>query len=234
MSLGRILIVEDDRRIVSFLQPGLRAEGYNVDIARDGIEGLELARRGDFALIVMDYMLPGLTGVEISTKLREEGCSSLILMLTARDGLQDKVAGLKGGADDYLTKPFAFAELLARIEAMLRRNRSPGPAPSTLNVADLTLNPVTKTVRRAGQPITLTPKEFALLDCLMRNAGTVVSRAMLLSHVWNMNLDPGTKVVDVYIGYLRRKVDPQGCQPLISTVRGFGYIISAEMSEPLP
>jgi two-component system, OmpR family, response regulator len=199
MAGTRLLLVEDDQRIVSFLQRGLKAENYSVEVARDGAAGLELARSGEFALVILDRMLPGLDGMEVCARLREEGCNSLILMLTARDALQDKIAGLKSGADDYLTKPFAFGELLARLEALLRRKGETNPAAAILQIGDLALDPSAKTVRRGGRQIDLTPKEFALLAYLMANAGVVVSRQSLLANVWGMNFDPGTKVVDVYI-----------------------------------
>jgi two-component system, OmpR family, response regulator len=226
MTGKRLLIVEDDPRIVSFLEPGLRAEGYLVEVARDGVAGLDLARDCQFALIVLDYMLPGLDGLEFCQRLRGDGCSSLILMLTAKHGLQDKITALKGGADDYLTKPFAFGELLARIEALLRRRGDLASDARVLQVEDLTLDLDTKMVQRGGRRIDLTPKEFALLSHLMANAGTVVSRQSLLSNVWGLNFDPGTKVVDVYIRYLRLKLDRTGT-PMIGTVRGFGYTMPA-------
>lgn len=228
MPVARLLLIEDDRRIVSFLQPGLTAESYSVEVARDGLQGLQLALRGEFALIILDQMLPGLDGLEVCIRLRQEGCRSLILMLTARDTLKDKIAGLKSGADDYLTKPFAFGELLARIEALLRRGRALDQAASVFQIGDLSLDLAAKTVRRGERQIELTPKEFALLAYLMANAGTVVSRAKLLSDVWGINFDPGTKIVDVYIRYLRIKIDAPDASPLIRTVRGFGYTISAE------
>jgi two-component system OmpR family response regulator len=227
LAVARLLLVEDDPRIVSFLDPGLTAEGYSVEVARDGLKGLEFARGGDFAVIILDYMLPGLNGLELCMRLREEGCQSLIMMLTAKDGLQDKIAGLKGGADDYLTKPFAFGELLARIEALLRRKGAAERPAEVLTVGDLSLDTAAKAVRRGERRIELTPKEFALLAYLMTNAGTVVSRQNLLSNVWGMNFDPGTKVVDVYIRYLRLKIDREGEAPLIQTVRGFGYTMPA-------
>ena len=232
MISARVLVVEDDPRILSVLQRGLRAEGYRVEVARDGLEGLDLARRENFALIVLDRMLPGLEGLEVCARLRREGSPSLIMMLTARDELEDKVDGLKGGADDYLTKPFALGELLARLEALLRRGRdgegASAASPQVLQVGDLRLDLGTKAVRRGERRIDLTAKEFALLAYLMANAGTVVSRAKLLSNVWGMNFDPGTKLVDAYIRYLRRKVDEDEAEPLIQTVRGFGYMVSTE------
>ena len=223
MAGTRLLLVEDDQRIVSFLQRGLKAENYSIEVARDGAAGLELARSGEFALVILDRMLPGLDGMEVCARLREEGCNSMILMLTARDALQDKIAGLKSGADDYLTKPFAFSELLARIEALLRRKGETNLAAAILRVGDLALDLAAKTVQRGGRQIDLTPKEFALLAYLMTNAGVVVSRQSLLANVWGMNFDPGTKVVDVYIRYLRLKVDRDSDNPIIRTVRGFGY-----------
>ena len=235
MPSARVLLVEDDPRIVSFLQRGLQAEGYSVEVARDGRKGLDLARREEFALIILDRMLPEIEGLEVCARLREEGSRSLIMMLTARDELQNKVDGLKRGADDYMTKPFALDELLARLEALLRRGRDEGAAaapPQVLQVGDLRLDLGTKAVRRGGRRIDLTAKEFALLAYLMANAGTVVSRAKLLSNVWGMNFDPGTKLVDVYIRYLRRKVDEDEAEPLIQTVRGFGYMVSAEEALP--
>jgi two-component system, OmpR family, response regulator len=235
MPSARVLLVEDDPRIVSFLQRGLQAEGYSVEVARDGRKGLDLARREEFALIILDRMLPEIEGLEVCARLREEGSRSLIMMLTARDELQNKVDGLKRGADDYMTKPFALDELLARLEALLRRGRdegAPAAPPQVLQVGDLRLDLGTKAVRRGGRRIDLTAKEFALLAYLMANAGTVVSRAKLLSNVWGMNFDPGTKLVDVYIRYLRRKVDEDEAEPLIQTVRGFGYMVSAEEALP--
>ena len=228
MAVARLLLVEDDPRIVSFLQPGLKAESYGVEVARDGQEGLDMALSGEFALIILDYMLPSLNGLEVCARLRAEGCQSLILMLTAKDGLRDKIAGLKGCADDYLTKPFAFGELLARIEALLRRRGETERAATILQVGDLSLDLNAKAVRRGERQIDLTPKEFALLAYLMENAGTVVSRQNLLSDVWGMNFTPGTKVVDVYIRYVRLKVDSDGESPLIRTVRGFGYTVPAD------
>lgn len=229
MLATRLLLIEDDPRITSFLRPGLKAEGYGVEVARDGVAGLEMARSGNFPIIILDNMLPGLSGLEICARLREAGSSSRILMLTAKDRLQDKIAGLKGGADDYLTKPFAFGELLARIEALLRRTEHtpPGNDATVLVVADLSLDLAAKSVRRGERPINLTPKEFALLSYLMSHAGTVVSRQSLLSNVWGLNFDPGTKVVNVYIRYLRQKVDRKDERPLIRTVRGFGYTMPA-------
>ena len=223
---ARILIAEDDRRVASFLERGLAAEGHAVHTQRDGHQALEAALTGDFELVILDRMLPGLDGLEICRRMREQGCRARVLMLTARDRLQDKVDGLKGGADDYVTKPFAFDELLARIEALLRRPDA-DPKPTSLAVGDLTVDPAAKLVWRGSRRITLTAREFALLVCLVENAERVVSRERLLSNVWGRNFDPGNKVVDVYIRYLRRKIDEGESTPLIHTVRGFGYMASA-------
>jgi DNA-binding response OmpR family regulator len=223
--LPKILLVEDDPRIVGFIKRGLEAEGYSVDVAENGNDALCMARDSAYQLIVLDRMLPGIDGLEVCSILRRERRDSLILMLTAKDSLQDKVEGLKGGADDYLTKPFAFDELIVRMEALLRRAPT-AAVDRVLRVADLSLDPATKRASRGGREIALTAKEFTLLAYLMANAGTVVSRTRLLSNVWELGFDPGTKVVDVYIRYLRRKIDCNGEKPLIKTLRGFGYTIS--------
>jgi DNA-binding response OmpR family regulator len=223
---ARLLLVEDDPRIVSFLQRGLEGEGYDVTVACDGRQALELARSGEFALIILDRILPAIDGLGVCQILREEGNRSLILMLTARDTLQDKIDGLKGGADDYLTKPFAFDEVIARIEALLRRAR-PGESRSVLVCEDLRLDLAAKTAWRGDRKVSLTAREFALLEYLMRNAGTVVNRETLLKDVWGLGFDPGTNVVDVCILYLRRKIDEGERKPLIQTVRGFGFTIAS-------
>jgi two-component system OmpR family response regulator len=223
---ARLLLVEDDPRIVSFLRRGLEAEGYNVTVASAGRQALALARSGEFALIILDRMLPEIDGLGICHILREEGNRSLILMLTARDTLQDKVDGLRGGADDYLTKPFAFDEVLARVEALLRRPVA-ALTGSVIECGDLRLDRAAKTVRRGERRINLTAKEFALLEYLMVNAGTVVTREVLLNDVWGLKFDPGTNIVDVCILYLRRKIDAGETTPVIQTVRGFGFTISS-------
>jgi DNA-binding response OmpR family regulator len=226
---ARLLLVEDDRRIVAVLKRGLEAEGYSVDVAHDGAEALRRARSDDYALIILDRMMPGLDGLEVCRKLRDAGNRSMILMLTAKDALQDKIDGLKGGADDYLTKPFAFGEVLARIEALLRRTGA-SEKPAVLQVGDLRLDTVTKTAWRGDRRIALTPREYALLEYLMEMAGAVVTREELLSNVWKLNFDPGTKVIDVQVRFLRRKIDEGEAEPLIRTVRGFGYTMAAESS----
>jgi DNA-binding response OmpR family regulator len=230
--LSKILLVEDDPRIASFVKRGLEAEGYVVDRAENGEDALALARNASYPLIILDRMLPGLDGLEVCRLLRRERHDSRILMLTAKVGLQDKVDGLKGGADDYLTKPFAFDELIARIEALLRRAADPAAAP-VLKVGNLVLDSRAKRVWRGDREITLTAKEFNLLLYLMQQAGHVVSRARLLNNVWGLNFDPGTKVVDVYIRYLRQKIDGEGETPLIKTMRGFGYVLDTEEIPPV-
>ncbi|RMG98047.1 MAG: DNA-binding response regulator [Candidatus Dadabacteria bacterium] len=222
----RILVVEDEAKVASFIRKGLEEERYAVDVAGDGEEGLELAELNPYDLIVLDLMLPGLDGFRFIQKLRGQGIATPILVLTARDSVSDKVKGLDLGADDYLTKPFAFAELLARIRALLRRG-TPQTSP-VLQVADLTLDPAARRVTRAGKPIELTAKEFALLEYFLRNAGRVLTRTMILEHVWDQSFDSYTNVVDVYVNYLRKKVD-QGFEPkLIHTVRGVGYVLREE------
>jgi two-component system OmpR family response regulator len=224
--MSRILLVEDDDRIVGFIKRGLEAEGYLVDLANSGEDALAMVREASYSLIVLDRLLPGIDGLEVCRMLQRERRENLVLMLTAKDSLQDKVEGLKGGADDYLTKPFAFDELIARIEALLRR--SPGATSDpVLMVGDLTLDPVAKKVRRGEREISLTAKEFRLLNYMMSHSGAVISRTRLLNNVWDLSFDPETKVVDVYIRYLRRKIDGAQEKPLIKTVRGFGYVISA-------
>lgn len=229
--MAKILMVEDDPRIASFVKRGLEAEGHTIDLAGNGENALELARAIDYPLVVLDRMLPGMDGLEVCRLLRLERRGCCVLMLTAKDGVKDKIEGLRDGADDYLTKPFVFDEFVARIEALLRRASKPAAEP-VLEVMDLVLDPSTKQVRRGGREIALTAREFALLAYLMTHAGTVVSRARLLNNVWELNFDPGTKVVDVYIRYLRQKVDGAGAKPLIRTVRGFGYMVSAGADAP--
>jgi DNA-binding response OmpR family regulator len=229
--MANVLLIEDDLRIASFVRRGLEAEGYRVDVAENGGDGLTLAAQNPYSLVVLDRMLPGMDGIEICRLLRESGSESMILMLTAKGALQDKLDGLNSGADDYLTKPFAFDELLARMNALLRR----GPYhedKGALRVGDLVLDPAEHTVRRGKRQIALTAREFALLHYLMSNAGKVVSRARALSKVWGYSFEPGTKVVDVYIRYLRTKVDEGEERPLIQTIRGFGYKIAEANAGP--
>jgi DNA-binding response OmpR family regulator len=221
----KLLLVEDDSSVADFLQRGLRVEGYAVVIARTGMEALEMASTDEPDLIVLDRMLPGLQGLEVCQRLRAAGCKAPILMLTALASIEDRVEGLNTGADDYLAKPFAFQELLARITALLRRPGEYRERPRQLTVADLVLDRETLTVHRGGRPIELTAKELALLELLMRTPGRVLSRTRILDAVWGNATDPLTNVVDVYISRLRTKIDGGAEQRLIRTVRGYGYKI---------
>jgi two-component system OmpR family response regulator len=230
MGIGymRILLVEDDQRIVDFVQRGLKAEGYMVEAARSGMEAISLATEGKFQAIILDLGLPDLNGRQVCERLRATGVDTPILMLTARDTVQDKVTGLRSGADDYMTKPFSFEELLARIEVLMRRSGGGSkPEVKELQVADLVLNLETHEVRRGETLIDLTPKEFSLLECFMRMPGKVLSRTRILEQVWGYSADPLTNVVDVYIRQLRRKIDDDYELKLLKTVRGFGYKLDA-------
>lgn len=224
--MAKLLFVEDDARIASFVSKGLVAEGHVVDVASNGLTGIAMARLTDYPLVILDRMLPDMDGLEVCRQLRSEAHPARVLMLTARDAVADKVGGLNAGADDYMAKPFAFDELVARVEALLRRGALQRHDP-VLRVADLTLDPMTRQVRRGDRPIELTRKEYGLLRYLMENAGAVLSRAQLLNANWGYNFDPGTKVVDVYIRYLRKKVDEGEDVTLIQTIRGAGYAIGA-------
>jgi len=226
MNIGymRVLLVEDDQRIVDFVQRGLKAEGYVVEVARSGLEAIALGSEGQFQVIILDLGLPDLNGRQVCERLRETGVGTPILMLTARDTVQDKVTGLRSGADDYMTKPFAFEELLARIEVLMRRGGGEiKPETKEFRIADLLLNLETHEVRRGETLIDLTPKEFALLECFMRMPGKVLSRTRILEQVWGYSADPLTNVVDVYIRQLRRKIDDDYDPKLLKTVRGYGY-----------
>jgi DNA-binding response OmpR family regulator len=222
-----ILVVEDDARVADFLLRGLGAEGYRVQLARTGPEGLELARSSELSLLLLDLMLPGLSGLELCQTLRAEGHHVPVLMLTALSNTEDKVSGLRLGADDYLTKPFAFEELLARIEALLRRGREQRPRATTLQVADLVLDRERMEVTRAGKLVPLTAKELAFLELLMAAPGRVYSRERILSNVWGTNEDPLTNIVDVYVRRLRGKIDEGHPVALLKTVRGLGYRLDA-------
>jgi two-component system, OmpR family, copper resistance phosphate regulon response regulator CusR len=217
----RILIVEDSPRISAFLRKGLSEEGYSVEVAADGDDALKMLLEQEFDAAIVDVMLPGRSGVEVVREVREAGRAMPVLMLTARDRTEDKIQGLDSGADDYLTKPFDFTELTARLRALLRR--SGGVAAPVLRAGDVELDPATREVRRQGELISLTPKEYALLEYLLRNVNRPLSRAMLMEHVWGIRFDPGTNVVDVFINSLRNKLDPE--RELIQTVRGVGYIV---------
>jgi DNA-binding response OmpR family regulator len=227
----KVLLVEDDARVADFLQRGLRAEGYAVVVARTGPEGLKLGRTGEPDLVILDRMLPGMEGLEVCQQLRAAGSKVPILMLTALDTTEEKVEGLTVGADDYLSKPFAFDELLARMTALLRRAGDYRQAPDRLEVADLVLDRQDLKVQRGGRVVELTAKELVLLELLMRAPGRVLSRARILSAVWGASTDPLTNVVDVYIRRLRAKIDDGSPRPLIRTVRGYGYKIDPEAGE---
>jgi DNA-binding response OmpR family regulator len=223
----RILVVEDERKVASFLRQGLEEEGHAVEVAADGAAALDvLEANHGYDLVVLDVMLPKRDGFDVLKTLRQQKVRTPVLMLTARDGVADKVAGLDGGADDYLTKPFAFEEFLARVRALLRRGGTQ-PAP-VLKLLDLTLDPATREVTRAGRRITLTAREYALLEYLLRNAGRVLTRPMIAQHVWGLDFDPESNIVDVYVGYLRRKIDGDGDRRLLHTLRGTGYRLAAE------
>ena len=217
----RVLVAEDDNALASFVRKGLEAEHYAVDIASDGAEAQYMAEEYDYDLVILDLTLPQTDGLHVLKRVRAKKSGLPVLVLTARSRVEDRVKGLDLGADDYLTKPFSFSELSARVRALLRRGSR--PAESVLRAEDLELNRVERTVKRAGRRIELTPKEFALLEYLMLNAGRRVTRTMIIEHVWNLSFDTMTNVVDVYINYLRKKVD-EGFDPkLIRTVRGVGY-----------
>jgi len=222
----RVLIVEDDRQLAGFIAKGLRENGLAVDLSYDGEEAISMARTGLYDVIVLDIMLPVRSGFDVIRELRGEKLETPIICLTARDRLEDKVTGLNLGADDYLPKPFEFPELVARIRALARRSR--GMVPTKLRCMDLELDPVTRRVRRSGHDIDLTPKEFALLEFLMRRAGRVVTRTSILDNVWDMNYDTLTNVVDVLVNRLRKKVDQPFDEHLIETVRGVGYRMRQE------
>jgi heavy metal response regulator len=222
----RILVVEDDRKVASFIRKGLMEEGYAVDVAPDGETGLAMGLDRPHDVIVLDVMLPGKSGVQVVRELRQAKVATPVLLLTARDAVEDKVQGLDAGADDYLTKPFAFAELLARVRALLRRGAT-AQVP-LIQVADLTLDPARRTVTRGGEPIPLTNREFALLEYFMRNPGRVLTRTMITEHVWDYSFDSATNVIDVYVNYLRRKIDVGRERKLIHTVRGVGYVLKAD------
>jgi two-component system OmpR family response regulator len=224
LSAMRILLVEDDEKIASFIIKGLESAGFAVDHAADGDDGLSLATMGPYDIAVVDVMLPKRSGLSLIEALRKEKINTPIIVLSARDSVGDRVRGLEAGSDDYLTKPFAFSELLARIHALIRRS-SGALEPTRLCVSDLSMDLIRREVSRAGRKIELQPKEFALLEYLMRNAGRVVSKTMIMEHVWNYNFDPQTNVVEARISRLRDKVDRGFDEKLIHTSRGTGYVL---------
>lgn len=219
----RILVVEDEKKVAEFISHGLAEEGYAVDVSYDGDQGYFLAATNEYDAILLDIMLPKMDGIKLCEMLRTEDIHTPILMLTAKDAIKDKVKGLDAGADDYLTKPFAFEELLARIRALLRKKSL--HQGTRFQVDDLVLDTVTHRVTRADKEILLSVKEYALLEFLMRNAGSVVTRAMIAEHVWDINFETFTNVIDVYISYLRNKIDKGQETKLIHTVRGRGYVL---------
>jgi two-component system OmpR family response regulator len=224
--MGRkILLVEDDLETASYLVRGLGEEGHTVDHVTDGRDGLFLATDGSFDLIILDRMVPGLDGLALLRALRAAGAATPVLILSALASVGDRIEGLDSGSDDYLVKPFSFGELLARVNALLRRAEggATAPADSRLTVADLEIDPMARTVRRAGKAVALKPREYRLLEYFARNAGKVVTRTMLLEQVWDYHFDPGTNVIDVHVSRLRRKLEDGFDQPILHTVRGAGY-----------
>lgn len=219
----RILIVEDEKKVAAFIKKGLEEETYAVDVAHDGEEGFHMGEQNQYDLIVLDLMLPVMDGMEVLSELRKKKVATPILLLTAKDAVEDKVLGLNKGADDYLTKPFAFSELMARIRVLLRRGKT--ETKTVLQVDGLTLNLVTHKVKRGAEEIELTGKEYSLLEYFMRNQGKVLTRTMIAEHVWDYNFDTFTNVIDVYINHLRKKVDKNHPLKLLHTLRGVGYIM---------
>ena len=220
----RLLIVEDDATIADFIATGMSEAGFAVDVAADGARGLELAAGGSYDVAIVDIMLPQLDGLTLIDRIRARGVRTPVLILSARRTVDDRVRGLQAGGDDYLTKPFAFTELLARVQALIRRSTGT-TEPTRLTVADLTLDLLTRRAERAGEALDLRPREFGLLEYLMRNPGRVLSKTMILSHVWGYNFNPGTNVVDVLVSRLREKIDKDFDPKLLHTVRGVGYVL---------
>jgi two-component system, OmpR family, response regulator len=221
----KILVVEDDRTVGQYVKRGLEEQRYQADLVDDGMEGLRLASGGRYDIIVLDLRLPGMNGYEMLRTLRDRGNTTPVLVLTAQDSVDFKVQALRAGADDYVTKPFAFEELLARVEALGRRPKE--IRDPVLTVGDLELDIATREVRRAGEKIELTPKEYTVLEYLMRHAGRVMSRTLITEYAWDYHFDPGTNIVDVVINRLRKKVDSGQQQKLVHTVRGVGYVVRA-------
>jgi two-component system OmpR family response regulator len=220
----RVLIVEDDATIADFVATGLTEAGFAVDVAADGQQGADMAASAAYDVAIVDLMLPRLDGLALIDRMRGRGIRTPVLILSARRTVDDRVRGLQAGGDDYLTKPFAFAELLARVQALIRRATG-ATEPTRLAVGDLSLDLLTRRTERAGRSIELRPREFALLEYLMRNPGRVLTKTMILSHVWGYNFNPGTNVVDVLVSRLREKIDRDFDQKLLNTVRGVGYVL---------
>jgi DNA-binding response OmpR family regulator len=219
----RVLVIEDDRKVANFIQTGLEQEGYAVDALNDGAEAGDQARAIDYDAVVLDLMLPGRSGFQVLRDIRAKKASLPVLILTAKDALDERVAGLDAGADDYMTKPFALAELSARLRALLRRG---APRESVLRVADLEMDTIRRKVRRAGNAIDLKPKEYALLEILMRNTDRPLTKALIIEHVWDIHFDSISNVVEVHINSLRNKIDKGFDLPLIHTIRGVGYVLT--------
>jgi len=222
----RILVVEDEPETAGQVVDSLAGSGYQVDLAVNGSEALTRGRSADYAVLAIDRLLPDIDGLRVIRQLRDDGISTPALIISALGEIDDRVRGLRGGGDDYLVKPFAFAELLARVEALARRSATVMKE-TVLRVGDLELDLVSRTANRAGEEIELLPREFQVLEYLVRHQGQVVPRAMLLQHVWNLNFDPTTNIIDVYVGRVRRKVDNQRAYPLIHTIRGVGFCVRA-------
>jgi two-component system, OmpR family, response regulator len=222
----RILVIEDDLETADQLVESLATSGYSVDLAIDGDNGLALARGGEYAVMTIDRMIPGVDGLSIIRRLREDGVVTPALIISALGEVDDRVRGLRAGGDDYLVKPFAFAEMLARVDALARRSTAV-MKDTVLRVGDLKIDLVSRAVTRKGRTVDLLPREFQVLEYLVRNQGQVVPRAMLLQHVWDLHFDPTTNIIDVYVGRVRRKVDDQQDYPLIHTVRGVGFCVRA-------
>lgn len=218
----RILVIEDEKKVASFIKRGLEQESYAVDLAHNGVDGEHFAKSFEYDAIVLDIMLPVKAGLDVLKDIKAAGVKAPVLLLTARDSVDDRVKGLDHGADDYLTKPFAFEELLARLRALMRRG---GQGAAVLKYSDLTLDPATRKAKRGDEDIELTVKEYALLEYLIRNPERVLSRVLIAEHVWDQTFDSETNVVDVYINHLRAKVDKDALKKLIHTVRGVGYVL---------
>jgi DNA-binding response OmpR family regulator len=219
----RVLVIEDDRKVGSFIQTGLEQEGYAVDLLNDGAAAGDQAQAIDYDAVLLDLMLPGRSGFQVLSDIRARKAALPVLILTARDALEERVAGLDAGADDYMTKPFALAEVSARLRALLRRG---APRESVLRVADLEMDTIRRKVRRAGTTIDLKPKEYALLEILLRNADRPLTKALIIEHVWDIHFDSISNVVEVHINSLRNKIDKGFAVPLIHTIRGVGYVLT--------
>ncbi|MBE9531197.1 MAG: response regulator transcription factor [Proteobacteria bacterium] len=221
----RILVIEDEKKVAAFIKRGLEQESYAVDVVHDGLEGISFAEANEYDCVILDIMLPGKNGFEVLDEFKVKGIKAPVLLLTARDAVEDRVKGLDSGADDYLTKPFAFEELIARLRVLMRRGGYGGPV---LKYEDLSLDPATRKAKRGDEDIDLTVKEYALLEYMLRNPGRVLTRTIIAEHVWDQSFDSETNVVDVYINHLRSKIDKGFDKKLIHTVRGVGYVLKDE------